>query len=76
MKAAGRPRHALVQELIQRVRSSRESADESLFITLLRLERQIREDLETQCRIQTKKQGSLKLPGLRSLIIPRSRYVE
>jgi hypothetical protein len=76
MKASGRSRHALVQELIQRVRSSRESADESLFITLLRLERQIREGLETQCRTQTKKQGSLKLPDLRSLIIPRSRYVE
>jgi hypothetical protein len=54
----------------------RESADERLFITLLRLEQQIREDLKNKCRTQIKRQGSLKPLDRRSLIIPRSRYVE
>lgn len=66
----GRSQPAVIQKLIQRVRSCRESADESLFITLLRLEQQIREDLKNKCRTQIKRQGFLKPLDRRSLIIP------
>jgi hypothetical protein len=67
---------AFLQKLIERVQSCREISGESLFSTLLHLEQQIRKDLKTKYRAETKNQGSLRPRGRRFLIIPQSRYVE
>jgi len=67
---------AILQKLIQRVQSCRESSGESLFSILLQLEQQIRNHPETRYQIETKEQGSRRHLSRHSLVIPRSRYVE